>query len=48
MSNAQPISKRKTEYTEKLSVDLSKHISTNPVGHIEIDLSLGMTSHSHL
>ncbi len=44
MSNTQPINKRKTEYTEKLSVDLSKHISTNPVGHIEIDLSLGMTS----
>ena len=44
MSSTQPINKRKTEYTEKLSVDLSKHISTNPVGHIEIDLSLGMTS----
>ena len=40
----QPINQRKTRYTDKLSQNLSEHISNKPVGHIEIDLNLGMTS----
>ena len=44
MKNMQPINQRKTRYTDKLSQNLSEHISNKPVGYIEIDLNLGMTS----